>query len=64
MWKCSACGEEVEDEFDVCGHRTFHERNALLNTRFAIFMNVDSANAQAVNDICNRCGYIFGFWGE
>jgi predicted nucleic-acid-binding Zn-ribbon protein len=111
MWKCAGCGEEVEDDFNVCwncqrgqdgtpppapekaatgalvetslpdgnvevnaagkplvcpvcGNRTFHERNSLLNTRFATFMNVDWANAQAVNYICNGCGYIFWFWPE
>jgi DNA-directed RNA polymerase subunit RPC12/RpoP len=111
MWKCSGCGEEVEDDFivcwncqraqdgtpppppdkpatgalfetsladgsvevsaagtpltcPVCGNRTFHERNSLLNTRFATFMKLDWANAQAVNYICNHCGYIFWFWAE
>jgi DNA-directed RNA polymerase subunit RPC12/RpoP len=111
MWKCAGCGEEVEDDYNVCwncqraqdgtpppvpekaptgalietslpdgsvevsaagkplvcpvcGNATFHERNSLLNTRFATFMNVDWANAQAVNYICNRCGYIFWFWAE
>jgi DNA-directed RNA polymerase subunit RPC12/RpoP len=109
MWKCSSCGEEVDDAFDVCwncqrgkdgspppvaerpaaralvetplpdgtvevtaagktlacavcGNSTFHERNSLLNTRFATFMRFDWANAQAVNYICTRCGYIFWFW--
>ena len=109
MWKCGACGEEVEDDFNVCwncqrgkdgspappaveapaavglvettrpdgsievtaegrqltcpvcGNTAFHERNSLLNTRFATFMKLDWANKQAVNYICTRCGYIFWF---
>jgi predicted nucleic-acid-binding Zn-ribbon protein len=111
MWKCPTCGEEVEDDFNicwncqsgkdgsptpvaerpafnalvetsladgsveviaagkplaciVCGNTTFHERNSLLNTRLATLLNFDWANAQAVNYICNRCGYIFWFWAE
>jgi DNA-directed RNA polymerase subunit RPC12/RpoP len=48
----------------VCGHRRFHERNSLLNTRLATFFKVDWANAQAVNYICTRCGHIFWFWAE
>ena len=111
MWKCSGCGETVEDTFDVCwncqrdkagepssaeapqvekalveatqadgsvsvtvygreltcavcGNKTFHERDSLLNTRLATFFRLDWANAQAVNYICMRCGYIFWFWAE
>jgi predicted nucleic-acid-binding Zn-ribbon protein len=112
MWKCSSCGEDVEDDFTVCwncqhekdgspapvasdeadptalvestredgsvevtaggktltcvvcGNNAFHERNSLLNTRFATLMNLDWANAQAINYICTRCGYIHWFWAE
>lgn len=48
----------------VCGNTSFHERSSLLNTRLATFLRFDWANAQAVNYICNRCGYIFWFWAE
>jgi predicted nucleic-acid-binding Zn-ribbon protein len=48
----------------VCGNATFHERDSLLNTRLATFFKFDWANAQAVNYICTRCGYIFWFLPE
>ena len=112
MWKCSSCGEDVDDDFNVCwncqrgkvgspaaatvdtqaegglvetirpdgsigvtaagrtltcavcGNTAFHERNSLLNTRFATFMKLDWANAQAVNYICTRCGYIHWFLAD
>jgi hypothetical protein len=48
----------------VCGNPAFHERNSLLNTRFATFLNLDWTNAQAINYICTRCGYIFWFLAE
>ncbi|MGA2260118.1 MAG: hypothetical protein ABSH28_01645 [Acidobacteriota bacterium] len=112
MWKCTGCGETVDDDFDVCwncqrdknglaptsqngepqdsglrelpqadgtievdacgrrlscvvcGNTTFHERNSLLNTRLATFFKFDWANAQAVNYICTRCGYVFWFLPE
>jgi predicted nucleic-acid-binding Zn-ribbon protein len=48
----------------VCRHTSFHERDSLLNTRLATFFNFDWANAQAINYICTRCGYIHWFWGE
>ncbi len=112
MWRCPSCGEDVEDDFNVCwncqrpkggaaaapgdegtdpaglvetarpdgsievtvagkplacavcGNRAFHERNSLLNTRFATFMKLDWANADAVNYICTRCGHIDWFWAK
>ncbi|OEF96128.1 hypothetical protein BHF68_10375 [Desulfuribacillus alkaliarsenatis] len=33
----------------------------LLNSRGATFFNVDWANEDAMNYICNDCGYIFWF---
>jgi predicted nucleic-acid-binding Zn-ribbon protein len=112
MWRCPSCGEDVEDDFNVCwncqrdkngtappqpsgspapanlvettttegsvevsvagralacvvcGNATFHERDSLLNTRLATFFKLDWANAQAINYICTRCGYIHWFWGD
>lgn len=111
MWRCASCGEDVEDDFNVCwncqrpkdgseapvvsepppsnlvetskedgtvevsvagktlgcvvcGNQSFHERDSLLNTRLATFFNLDWANAQAINYICTKCGYIHWFWGE
>ena len=112
MWTCPSCGEDVEDDFNVCwncqrskdgttpatgdehagppglvetsrpdgsievavagkplacvvcGNLAFHERSSLLNTRFATFMKLDWANAQAINYICTRCGHIFWFWAR
>jgi rubredoxin len=45
----------------VCGGTRFHERNSLLNTRAAVFFNVNWANKEATNFICANCGYIFWF---
>jgi len=46
----------------VCSHDRFWSRRTLMNTRGATFFNFDWANKDAVNYVCNDCGYIFWFF--
>ncbi|MGF1585463.1 MAG: hypothetical protein ACFCUM_09100 [Bacteroidales bacterium] len=48
----------------VCGHEAFHTRKSLLNTRGLTFFNLDWANKDATNYICDDCGYIFWFFNK
>ncbi len=45
----------------VCGHDLFWTRRSLLNTATATFFNLDWANREANNFICERCGHIMWF---
>jgi predicted nucleic-acid-binding Zn-ribbon protein len=45
----------------TCGHDEFHRREAQLNTAAATFFNMDWANASAVCEVCDRCGFIHWF---
>ncbi len=46
----------------VCEHDRFWSRTTLLNTRLATLLGFDWANREAVNHVCERCGYIFWFF--
>jgi hypothetical protein len=45
----------------VCRGERFTSRRTLLNTRAATFFGLDWANRNAINHICEGCGYIFWF---
>ena len=46
----------------VCEHDRFWSRSTLLNTRLATFLGFDWTNKEAMNYVCERCGYIFWFF--
>ena len=48
----------------ICEHDRFWSRKTLMNTRGATLLELDWANKQAVNYVCERCGYIFWFFEE
>lgn len=48
----------------VCGHTNFYTRKSLLNTRGLTFFNLDWANRDAMNHICESCGYIYWFFNR
>ena len=45
----------------VCEHGRFWSRRTLMNTKGATFFGFDWANREAVNYVCERCGYVFWF---
>jgi predicted nucleic-acid-binding Zn-ribbon protein len=45
----------------ICGGRQFWTRNTLMNTQGMALLDIDWANKQAQNFICDECGYIFWF---
>jgi hypothetical protein len=46
----------------VCSYDHFWSRKTLMNTRGSTLVNLDWANRNAVNYICERCEYIFWFF--
>ncbi len=48
----------------ICGSTRFWTRKSLLNTRGLTFMELDWANKQAINYICDGCDYIVWFFEE
>lgn len=48
----------------VCEHDRFWSRTTLMNTKGATFFGVDWANKEAVNYVCEQCGYIFWFFED
>ncbi|SES88139.1 hypothetical protein [Anaerobranca gottschalkii] len=54
-------GEKIL-ECPICNHKKFWKRQTLMNTAGATFFGFDWANKEAVNFICNSCGYIMWFW--
>ncbi len=48
----------------VCGHDKFWERRTLMNTRGASFFSFDWLNKDALNKICNSCGYVYWFYRQ
>ncbi|MDQ7793317.1 MAG: DNA-binding protein [bacterium] len=44
-----------------CDHNRFWTRRTLMNTRGATFFNLDWANREAHNYICEQCGYVLWF---
>lgn len=45
----------------ICKGKKFDRRSSLLNTRGMTFLNLDWLDANAINYICNTCGYILWF---
>ena len=45
----------------ICGHNSFFERKAQLNTRLASFFDFDFANKSGTCIVCEKCGYIHWF---
>jgi predicted nucleic-acid-binding Zn-ribbon protein len=45
----------------VCQYDKFWSRKTLMNTKGASFFNVDWANKQAENKVCDQCGYVLWF---
>lgn len=48
-------------ECPVCKGTYFWERKTLMNTAGATFLGFDWANKEAINQVCNECGYVFWF---
>lgn len=48
----------------ICGHKLFWTRRTLMNTRGLTFFNLDWANQDAKNYICEHCGYIMWFYED
>ncbi len=46
----------------ICGHDEFWRRKTLMNTAGMTFWELDWANREADNYICDRCGYILWFF--
>ena len=44
-----------------CSHNRFYTRRSLLNTRALTFFDLDWANKDATNYICEHCGHIMWF---
>jgi hypothetical protein len=45
----------------ICQGRRFWHRRTLMNTPGMALLDIDWANKQADNFICDGCGYIFWF---
>jgi predicted nucleic-acid-binding Zn-ribbon protein len=45
----------------VCAQDRFWKRQTLMNTRGLTFLGVEWANKQAVNFVCDSCGYVMWF---
>ena len=44
-----------------CGQKRFWIRKTLMNTPGVTFLGFDWANKEAVNYVCEKCGYIMWF---
>lgn len=45
----------------VCKGKSFWTRKTLMNTRGLTLFDLDWANKNATNYVCNHCGYVFWF---
>ncbi len=45
----------------ICNNTRFWTRKSLLNTKGMTFLELDWANKQADNYICDSCGYVMWF---
>ena len=45
----------------VCSYDKFWTRKTLLNSRAATLFNLEWANKNATNHICDQCGHILWF---
>lgn len=45
----------------VCNNDKFWTRKSLMNTREMTLFNLDWANKEAQNYICDSCGYVYWF---
>lgn len=48
----------------ICNRNKFWKRKTLMNTSGATFFGFDWLNREAINYICDYCGYIYWFWEE
>lgn len=45
----------------ICKHTFFWTKKTLMNTARLTFWNMEYLNKQAVNYICDSCGYVIWF---
>lgn len=45
----------------VCAHDQFWKRKTLMNTPGLTFLGIEWANQQAINFVCDSCGYVIWF---
>jgi predicted nucleic-acid-binding Zn-ribbon protein len=45
----------------ICNNTNFWTRKSLLNTKGLTLLELDWANKQADNYICDKCGYVMWF---
>ena len=50
---------EIELVCPICGGKKFFDRKTLMNTVGMTFFDLDWANPEATNFICEDCSYIF-----
>ena len=48
-------------ECTICGNTKFWTRKTLMNTTGMSFFNLDWANRNATNYVCDLCGYVHWF---
>ena len=51
----------IKLECTICKGKLFWTRTTLMNTPGLTFLNLDWANKQATNYICDKCGYVHWF---
>jgi len=51
-------------ECPICKHDKFWKRKTIMNTPAVTFFGVEWANKEALNYVCNRCGYIYWFFND
>jgi hypothetical protein len=51
----------IQLECTICKGKLFWTRQTLMNTVGMSFLNLDWANKNATNYICNNCGYVHWF---
>lgn len=51
----------VKLECVICKNSLFWTRTTLMNTKGMTFFNLDWANKNATNYVCDNCGYVHWF---
>ena len=52
---------EIELVCPICGCKKFFKRSTLMNTKGMTFFDMDWADSEATNFICEDCTYIYWF---
>lgn len=52
---------KIELVCPICGGKKFYQRLTLMNTAAMTFFDLDWANPEATNFVCEDCSYIFWF---